>query len=211
MATLTKALSTIALSVMVGGLLSACAPLSPQDAGYGAAQPAEAGSGADTNAEQKVPELTLNLPANRHYQCVAPEAAPDYTFLERGYMALAQNDYIEAVQHFQRYQRLESSPESDWESGIAIAYISMLPSSPFFDAEAARKTYRQLNKQLNPQMQVHEKSLLMRQSLETFVILDRHIADLEASNSTLKDDLHKREEALKRLRELTLGQRAGRQ
>ena len=86
----------------------------------------------------------------------------------------------------------------------------MLSSSPFYDAEAARKSYRRLKQDYTEDMQVHEKTLIMAQSLESFVVLDRHIADLENNNATLKEDLEKREEAIKRLRELTLGQRGGR-
>ncbi|MBT4520852.1 MAG: hypothetical protein HOC23_12675 [Halieaceae bacterium] len=158
---------------------------------------------------EDVPELTLNLP-KRDCVCVAQEQ-PDYTFLERGFSALVVGEHIEAVQHFQRYQRLESSPEAAWEAGIAIAYVSILPSSPFFDPDAVRKSFRGLNKEYTADMRVHEKTLLMRDSLEAFVVMDRHIADLKSSITTLKEDLEKREEALKRLRDLTLGQRAGRQ
>ena len=49
----------------------------------------------------------------------------------------------------------------------------------------------------------------MQQALESFVLLDRHVNDLENRTSMLEDDLEKREQALKRLRELTLGQPEG--
>ena len=100
---------------------------------------------------------------------------------------------------------------ASWEADIAIAYVSMLPSSPFFDANAARKSFRKLEKQLSEDMQLHPNARLMRESLEAFVVMDRHIADLENNNATLKEDLEKREAALKRLRELTLGQKGSRQ
>ena len=158
---------------------------------------------------QPVPELTLNLPDEKSCTCVE-EATEDYTFLEKGFSALAKGDHIEAVQHFQRYQRLEKSAAAEWESGIAIAYVSMLSSSPFYDAEAARKSYRKLKYEYTEDMRVHEKTLIMAQSLESFVVMDRHIADLENNNAILKEDLEKREEAIKRLRELTLGQKGGR-
>jgi tetratricopeptide (TPR) repeat protein len=168
-------------------------------------------------AEAEAPELTLNLPlmrAGEDCRCdeaPASEESRDLTFLERGYAALARGDHIEAVQYFQRYQRLETSPEAAWEAGMAIAYVSMLQASPFFDPDAARKSWRRLSKSYTSDMQVHYQSLLMRDSLETFLTLERHITDLEANNATLKEDLEKREEALKRLRELTLGQRGSKQ
>ena len=55
-------------------------------------------------------------------------------------------------------------------------------------------------------MELHQQTLLMRQSLETFLQLERENRELESANKGLQKDLEKREEALKRLRELTLGQ-----
>lgn len=163
----------------------------------------------DPNA---VPELTLNLPGDGGCNCVDQEQR-DYTFLERGYSALALGEHIDAVEYFESYRRLEKTPEAAWEADMAIAFISMLPSSPFYDTRAARKSFVSLDAALtaNPDMQVHNKAIIMREALEAMVIMDRHIADLENANATLKDDLEKREEALKRLRELTLGQRGARE
>ena len=161
-------------------------------------------------APEQVPELTLNLPENPE-TCVCPDLSDaDYTFLEKGFSELAAGDHIEAVQYFQRYQRLESSPRADWEAGIAIAYDSMLPRSPFYDPEAARKAYEELEQQKVEGMVVHEKVRMMRDALETFVAMDREINKLESDNSVLREDLAKREEALRRLRELTLGQKESR-
>ncbi len=152
-----------------------------------------------------VPELTLNLPEARDCECnEAPSR--DFTFLERGYSALTLNEYEDAVAYFQRYRRLEKTPEARWEADIGIAFVSMLPNSPFFNAEEARKAWRELNKQLTPDMQVHDKARLMNDALAGFSLLDRRVKDLEDDNSMLSEDLEKREEALKRLRELTLGQ-----
>jgi hypothetical protein len=134
----------------------------------------------------------------------------DYTFLEKGFSALAAGDHIEAVQYFQRYQRLESSPKADWEAGVAIAYDSMLPRSPFYDPGAARKAYEELSSEYAEGMVVHEKVRMMRDALETFVAMDREISRLENDNRVLREDLAKREEAIKRLRELTLGQKEAR-
>tara|TARA_R110002110_G_scaffold415560_1_gene650694 strand:- start:29967 stop:30527 length:561 start_codon:yes stop_codon:yes gene_type:complete len=157
----------------------------------------------------EVPELTLNLPDAKGCDCGATADA-DYTFLDKGFAALVAGDHIEAVQYFQRYQRLESSPLADWEAGIAIAYDSILTRSPFYDPDAARKSYRSLKKQAPDNAQVHDKVLLMRDSLEAFMALDRQIADLKSDNAILREDVKKREEALKRLRELALGQKAAR-
>jgi hypothetical protein len=156
---------------------------------------------------QEVPELTLNLPKRQDCTCVVTEQA-DYTFLEKGFSALVVGDHVEAVQHFQRYQRLESSPQAAWEADIAIAYDSMMPSSPFYDPDAVRKSYTRLKSEQVEGAQVHEKVLLMRDSLDIFVALELQLSTLRGYNVVLKEQLEKREEALKRLRELALGQKA---
>jgi hypothetical protein len=176
-------------------LLQACASV-PED------KPLE-GNGS-------IPELTLNLP-EEGCSCVATGEQSDYTFLEKGFDALEEGDYIEAVQSFQRYQRVEQSPEAQLEAKIAIAYVSTLSKSPFFDPVEARRAHRHLYKQFKPGMEIHQEIIFMRDSLETFAVMQRHIVNLEASNATLTEDLRKREQALKRLRELALGQPASSQ
>jgi hypothetical protein len=163
-----------------------------------------------SNESEAVPELTLNLP-EEGCSCVATGEQSDYTFLEKGFDALEEGDYIEAVQSFQRYQRVEQSQEAQLEAKIAIAYVSTLSKSPFFDPVEARRAHRHLYRQFKPGMELHQKIIFMRDSLETFGVMQRHIVNLEASNATLTEDLRKREQALKRLRELALGQPASSQ
>jgi len=150
-------------------------------------------------------ELTLNLPGEAMNCSCEDDAAEDRTFLERGVETLAEGDYVEAVQYFQRYQRLEATPLAQWEAQIAIAYASMLPSSPFYDIEAATRSYTALQGNA-PSGARHHAVVLMQQALESFVLMDRHIAELETRTGMLEEDLEKREQALRRLRELTLGQ-----
>jgi len=162
---------------------------------------------------ETVPELTLNIPEQEDCVCVDTASArpSDYTFLEKGFSALVAGEYIEAVQYFERYMRTEESPESNWEAGVAIAYVSMLAESPFHDPETARKSYRKLRNKYGEDMQVHEQTLLMRDSLETFIGMDRKVDQLETENARLAEELEKREEAIRRLRELTLGQKGAAQ
>jgi TolA-binding protein len=163
----------------------------------------------EPEAPRRSPEdvkLTLNLPAEAaNCRCEETEPPNDRTFLERGMAILAAGDYVEAVQQFQRYRRLEKTELAQWEADIAITYASMLPASPFYDVEAARLAYTELQVR-EPDGTKHPSIVLMQQALESFVLMDRHIEDLENRNSMLEDDLEKREQALKRLRELTLGQ-----
>lgn len=159
-----------------------------------------------TPQPQPVPELTLNLPKDESCICVREEPA-DYTFLEKGFSALVVGDHVEAVQYFQQYKRLESSTEANWEADISIAYDSMLRSSPFYDPQAAGVSYERLQQQQPRGVQLHEKTLIMRDALATFAAMQQEISELEGDNAILTENLAKREEALKRLRELALGQK----
>jgi TolA-binding protein len=190
-------------------LLQACAAVPASTAPAPVAVAPEPGS-SPAAADGEVPELKLNLPQHNQCNCV-PAPTADYTFLEKGYRSLLDGEYEDAMEHFQRYQRLESSPRSDLEAGIAIAYVRMLPRSPFYDPVAARNAFRVLREQNAKELKVHDYTRLMRQSLINLLELQDKIDKLKASNTTLKDDLKKREEALKRLRDLTLNQKAAEQ
>lgn len=189
------ALVRLSLTATAVLTLVACAVVPPAPPREAAAEPPAA----------VTPEVTLNLPHRDNCNC-EPAPERDLTFLERGFAAVSQADPVIAAEHFQRYKRLETSAAAQWEADIAIAYLSMSPNSPFFDREAAHKSYQRLSTELRKDMQVHPTALLMRDALESFVVMHRHIEDLENSNTTLKEDLEKREEAIRRLRELTLGQ-----
>ena len=157
-------------------------------------------------AEEREVELTLNLPEPPACDC--PEPGADYTFLERGFRALAAGESIEAVQYFQRYRRLEKNATAAWEADVAIAYASILPNSPFYDLEAATAASAELQGRRPAEPAPHDTAVLLARALEALVELARHLDDVEGSNAMLRQDLEKREQALRRLRELTLGQPA---
>ena len=115
-------------------------------------------------------------------------------------------DHISAVQIFQRHSRVNNTLAADWEASIAIAYVSMLPGSPFYDMKAVRISYTQLSAWSIDDSSVNSQIVLMRDALEAFVSLHRELKDLERDNELLEATLAKRESALRRLRELTLGQ-----
>jgi hypothetical protein len=154
-----------------------------------------------------VPEINLNLPDHGGAACACePEEEVDATFLDKGLAALVAGDHREAVNYFRRYQRLESSPGVDWEASIAVAYVKMMPDSPYYNPNAATESYRRLMRVRPTDIPLHEKVLIMRDSLEIFVHLHTQIDDLQNENGLLQENLEKREDALRRLRELTLGQ-----
>ena len=156
-------------------------------------------------------ELNLNLPEPDDCRCQPDEGPVDYTFLDRGMQALARGEYIEAVQQFQRYQRLEKGDTARWEAELAIAYVSMLPRSPFYDAVAALISFTQLQRDYREDMQLNDNIALLYEALEAFLQQARQLDDLENRNAVLRENLEKREQAIKRLRELTLGQREDQQ
>jgi hypothetical protein len=87
-----------------------------------------------------------------------------------------------------------------------VTYIRSLPQSPIYNAAKAREDFRELDRRDWQSLQLHPQSLFLRQSLETFDELSGQIQELARANASLREDLRKREEAIKRLRELTLGQ-----
>jgi hypothetical protein len=182
-------------------LLQACANTPP--AGK---QPADDGG--------PPPELKLNLPEQPDSSCArCVEQTGEHNLLEKGFRALIAGDHREAVNYFRRYQRLDTSPAVDWEAEIAVTYDKMFPKSPYYNSKAASETYQHLKRQQPEGVEVHEIILMMRDALEILVSLHQKIDDqqdekdvLEEKIDILSENLEKREEALKRLRELTLGQ-----
>ncbi|MCX2975995.1 hypothetical protein [Candidatus Marimicrobium litorale] len=176
-------------------LLQGCAAQSTQTAG-----------GNDVDGES-VPELNLNLPDQTDTACACShDKSGDHNLLEKGLRALMAGDHREAVNYFRRYQRLESSPEEGWEAEVAVAYDKMLPSSPYYNPDTASESYRRLVRRQPDPETVHPYIRLLLGALANFTALHRQIDDLQNEKDDLTESLEKREEALKRLRELTLGQ-----
>jgi tetratricopeptide (TPR) repeat protein len=162
-----------------------------------------------TPSSEPEPELTLNLPGSQSADCncgVQVKVTP--SLLEKGFAALAARDYREAVNYFRRYQRLEASPGVDWEANIAVAYVKMIPESPYYNWRAARDTYQRLMRDVPQGVTLHEQIVLYRDTLAILINLHTQINDLQSESAALSESLEKREEALRRLRELTLGQKA---
>ena len=137
------------------------------------------------------------------------ETTTKSTFLDQGISALAIGEHISAVQLFQRHAWQNDSLIANWEASIAIAYVSMLPGSPFYDMEAVRISYTQLAAWSIDSASASSQIILMRDAIDAFISLDRRLADLERDNELLEENLATRERALRRLRELTLGQQRG--
>ena len=186
--------SFFVLSVMVL-LLQACASGSPVI------------DSAHVSGSKTANEITLNLPHQTLAPCVSDQKTGiDYTYLEKGFSAMVAGDNVEAVNYFRRYQRLESSPGADWEAGIAIAYEKMLPDSPYYNWRAAADAYRRLMRRVPEGIELNQQVLILGGTLAVLVELHDYIDELQNEKDDLSENLEKREEALKRLRELILGQ-----
>ena len=190
---LTRA-SFFALGVMVL-VLQACASGSP------------AIDSPQMSGPKTANEITLNLPDQTLAPCADDQnVGVDYTYLEKGFSAMVAGDNVEAVNYFRRYQRLESSPGADWEAGIAIAYEKMLPDSPYYNWRAAADAYRRLMRRVPEGIELNQQVLILGGTLAVLVELHDYIDELQNEKDDLSENLEKREEALKRLRELILGQ-----
>lgn len=99
-------------------------------------------------------------------------------FSTRALAGWRRGDYREAVNYFRRYQRLESSPSVNWEAGIAIAYVKMLPQSPYYNWRAAHEAYLRLMREQPTGIALHENIALLRETLAILVDLHLQINDL---------------------------------
>ena len=179
------------LTITLAALLVACG-----------GQPEREQVNSAETAGEPVPELNLNLPGS---DCACKIEQDNYTFMERGLQSMDEGAYLEALQYFQRYQRIEKSELATVESGIAIAYLSVLPESPIFDRDAARETYSELQPRITDDMNLHSEVQLMKLSMDSFLDMYTQVDRLKQTNGSLRVELEKREEAIKRLRDLTLG------
>lgn len=198
-------LHTLAAAALIL-LLQACA--TAPDTAAPADTDTDTATASENPRRGPVPELTLNLPDQSKEQCdCTVQPSVDRTFLEKGFTNLAAGDYREAVNYFRRYQRLESSPGVDWEANIAVAYVKMIPQSPYYNWRTARESYLRLMRRQPTGVQLHEQIVLMREMLAILSDLHVRLNDLQSENAAVTENLEKREEALRRLRELMLGQK----
>lgn len=176
----------VVLSALAALMLSAC---SSQPAATSSSEAAE------------LPELNLNLPGD----CACETAQETRTFLEKGVDALNDGAYLESLKYFQSYQRIENTALANIEAGIAIAYLSTLPDSPIYDRPEAYKSYLALRQKIEAGADLHEPVRIMQYALESFLDNYNQLERLKRSNGSLRAELEKREEAITRLRDLTLG------
>ncbi len=144
-----------------------------------------------------LPPQPLSLPEStvQSQSCDCQEiAAQSVNDFDLGVRALAARDYRAAQVLFERHRRT-GTPEAQREADVGIAFVALMS-----DAKVAQG---QGNSDGDS---VDERAAVMVLALAAVETLERRIDALDALNEVLSKDLRKREEALKRLRDLTLGQ-----
>ena len=157
-------------------LLSGCSLL-PSDAASGSGDQ----SGPDQSAAS---ELEAGV-------CQCPSDSPSDDFM-LGLQALSQSDYVAAGKHFEEHAR-SGGEQASTEAAAGQALVDTLSEYPIEGDSSTADEFT-------------DRSVLIDLVLVLIAGLEQQIADLSAENAALSADLEKREEALKRLRELTLGQ-----
>ncbi len=157
-------------------LLASCAGLPPDSASGSTEQ-----SGSDqSSASERDPGV-----------CQCPGESPSDLFM-LGLQALSQVDYVAAGERFQEHA-LSGGEQAPEEAAVGQALTATLSE---YSIEGDPSTMGV----------VSDRAVLIDLVLVLIAGLEQQIANLGAENAALSADLEKREEALKRLRELTLGQ-----
>jgi len=149
-------------------------------------QPIDAESGHDQSGSG---QSTVNDLETSECQCLSDSPTDDFML---GLQALSRGDYAAAGQHFEEHAHsdVEQAPK---EAAAAQALANTLSQYPVGGDPSTAD-------------EVTNRAMLIDLVLVMIAGLEQQISDLSAENAALAVDLEKREEALKRLRELTLGQ-----
>lgn len=115
----------------------------------------------------------------------------DSNDFDRGVRALAARNYEQARLFFERHRKSEA-PEARREADVGMAFVTLLSDNTVVTEQT--------------DAEVDDRAAVMVLALAAVATLERRIDTLDALNEALSKDLRKREEALKRLRDLTLGQ-----
>ncbi len=147
---------------------------------------------APSPAELNIPEPAVDANCN----CDDPAPALVENHFDRGVRALAARDYVRARVYFERH-RDTGEEQAQREAEVGMTFVSLLEDS-VGDGRSE-----------NGASGVDERAEVMSLALAAIDQLQAQITMLTQRNETLASDLEKREEALKRLRDLTLGQPEG--
>ena len=143
--------------------------------------------------EPEVSAAELNLPDPLAADCNCEAmVVVEENYFDRGVRALAARDYDQAATYFERH-RDSAGSEAQREADVGIAFVTLMSEASIATADSAASG-------------VDERAEVMILALAAVQTLEGRLEALDALNKAVSEDLEKREEALKRLRDLTLGQ-----
>lgn len=133
--------------------------------------------------------LPIDEPDDFSCQCVV---APSENYFDRGVRALAARDYPQAKIYFDEH-RVSDAEDAEREADIGLAFVALLSlevseNHPAYSASG-----------------IDERAEVMVLALAAVTVLEDRLKALTALNQALSTDLERREDALKRLRDLALG------
>ena len=141
------------------------------------------------DTEPPKPEPSIDLPVVNQCDCDAPPAASAFDLAISAVLEGRLSDARAALEDY----RMSKSPEAEQEAKIGLAFSALLEENPAL-AGHPDSAYRD------------DRAAIMSLALAVLETLRSEVVNLEKIKKLLEIDLAKREEALKRLRELTLGQ-----
>ena len=138
-------------------------------------------------------EINLHLPIDEPddlpCQCVV---APSENYFDRGVRALAARDYPQAKIYFDEH-RVSGAEDAEREADIGLAFVALLS----LEVSENHPAYAASG--------IDERAEMMALALAAVTVLEDRLKALTALNEALSTDLERREDALKRLRDLALG------
>ena len=149
-------------------------------------QPSDVASGGDQSGSN---QSTINDLEASECQCLSDSPTDDFVL---GLQALSQGDFAAAGQHFKEHA-LSDREQAPKEAAAGQALADTLSQYPIEEDSSTAD-------------EGTDRAMLIDLVLALIAGLQQQVAELSAENTALAVDLEKREEALKRLRELTLGQ-----
>ena len=149
-------------------------------------QPSDAASGVDQSGSDQ--STVTDLEAS---ECQCRSDSPNDDFM-LGLQALSHGDFAAAGQHFKEHA-LSDREQAPKEAAAGQALANTLAQYPVGEDSSTAD-------------EATNRAMLIDLVLVMIAGLEQQISDLSVENAALAVDLEKREEALKRLRELTLGQ-----
>jgi hypothetical protein len=185
-----------ATPVLLLALLGACASAPSQPEAPPAATPEQVSQSLPVPPPEPCEPVVEPAP-----EPVRPDLAPAFREAHNLYVS---GNLEAAMLAYERLLARAEEPEDELNVLIALALIRMMPSSRVRDLEAAAMILEEIDKR------TERASLFYRyfgqiELLRQIQSYEQRIANLHATNGSLKAELARKDEAIRKLRELTVG------